>query len=252
MGRPKVERRKLTDEEQAQVTKLIEDYYGLAIAVARRCMSEYQLWGDGFREDDVCEIALDGLCEGARDYVEKGYESTGEPEKPYLAKSVQNQIVDFVRKVKSERCVKVQVELEDGMIVTKKTCRFVPFDERISSVIEHDEEEPEPEEKPELDVEEPDFVHEECTSFLDRLSVHTKDPSERAPSPLERLKDFAKTLPAELRVVQDAFIEDREAGQRRAYGEMAKALGISRSELFRRRCALREYFKKWHLREYYD
>lgn len=217
-GRNRRERRELTPSEHERAHGLMEQYIRLAKYVARQCWRKYELW-DGFTFVDVLATANVGLCEGARDYVEQGFEPTKEREKAYLARAIANEIVDYVRHNGRVYFAKKQAE-RGGMPEGDRTHWLAPLEEYAEQ-------------------------EEEQAEFMPEEEAH------ECRLPLDVLRDFSKTLPEQERAVHNEMLKDIASGRYRTDAETAAACGISRSHFYMLLRSIREHLKAWHLWEYH-
>lgn len=107
MGRPKAERRQLSEQEQDQVFDLIEAHSLLAEGVAFHCWHEYKLY-DNFVFDAILDVAYQGLYDGATDYVVQELERSMGRERAYLKRAIAHDIIDFARKEGRKRNISLE------------------------------------------------------------------------------------------------------------------------------------------------
>lgn len=209
MARKKAKRRRLTPQEEKRAHGLIEAYNWLAEDVASQCWHKYRLW-QGFSLDDLCSVAIVGLCEAAVAYVRLGYDLPDQEEKLYLARSIINAVLKYVDKERRARNAEVESKSKDG---TKKTETYP-----VASL---------------------GNVHESRHPFV------TMEYSETPPPPLDIFRIFAKTLPAQERSVFETAIQYIQDKRPLDNAEIAESCGLSERHLSRIRHAIDEKLMVW-------
>src|SRR5215472_1657179 len=112
MGREKIEHRELTAEEKARAHGLMEEYAWLAKDVIHKCSYKFGSLLPG--HDVTLSIAYLGLCEAVTRYVELGYDLPKPRERGYLAKAIENALIDHIRERKRARNARMRAEQESG------------------------------------------------------------------------------------------------------------------------------------------
>jgi RNA polymerase sigma factor (sigma-70 family) len=213
-GRPKRERRVLSDVEQERAHSLMQRYIWLAKKVAASYYHQHELH-DHFTFNDVQEIAYLGLCETATKYVRKGFYKKQEwQERSYLESGIEHAIIDYVRHEDSIRNAKEKLTILGVTDFFRKP--------RLASLEEYE-------------------VYEEEQGEFEQAEIEVYEDTD----PLNVLRAFSATLPPSERVAQDALIDAAERGQRPTHAELAARCGITERHVYNLLASIKEKRHAW-------